>query len=86
MEKIFGFVYACTNERGSLHPNVYGNCFVGKYFVIYFSTTKTTKMLTPEKYPLYGIYIYIIIFIYIFQALRRARAVNALRANVGPTG
>ena len=24
------------------------------------------------------------IFIYIFQAVRRARAVNALRANVGP--
>ena len=47
-----GFVYACTNERGSLH--LYGNCFVGKYFVVYFSTTKTTNILTPEKYPLYG--------------------------------
>ena len=34
----------------------YGNCFVGKYFVVYFSTTKTTKILTPEKYPLYGIH------------------------------
>ena len=29
---------------------------------------------------------YIIIFIYIFQAVRHARAVNALRANVGPAG
>ena len=26
------------------------------------------------------------IYIYIFQAVRRARAVNALRANVGPAG
>ena len=52
-EKFRGFVYACTNGRGSLH--LYGNCFVGKYFVVYFSTTKTTKILTPEKYPLYGI-------------------------------
>ena len=40
--KIFrGFVYVCTNERGSLH--LYCNCFVGKYFVVYFSTTKTTE-------------------------------------------
>ena len=31
-------------------------------------------------------YIYIYIYIYIFQALRRARAVKALRANVGPAG
>ena len=31
-------------------------------------------------------YLYIYIFIYIFQAVRRARAVNALRANVGPAG
>ena len=48
---VYGFVYACTNERGSLH--LYGMCFVGKYFVVYVSTT---KILTPEKYPLYGIY------------------------------
>ena len=33
-----------------------------------------------------NIYIYIIIYIYIFQAVRRARAVNALRANVEPAG
>ena len=29
--------------------------FVGKYFVVHLSTTKTTKILPhPEKYPLYG--------------------------------
>ena len=38
-KKFRGFVYACTNERGSLH--LYGNCFVDKYFVVYFSTTKS---------------------------------------------
>ena len=32
------------------------------------------------------LYIYIYIFIYIFQDVRRARDVNALRANVGPAG
>ena len=31
--------------------------FVGKYFVVRFSTTKTTKILPLENYPLYGIYI-----------------------------
>ena len=30
--------------------------------------------------------LYLYIFIYIFQAVRRARAVNALRANVEPAG
>ena len=34
---------------------------------------------------IYILYIYIFIYIYI-QAVRRARAVNALRANVGPAG
>ena len=29
--------------------------FVGKYFVVRFSTTKTTKILPLENYPLYGI-------------------------------
>ena len=28
--------------------------FVGKYFVVLFSTTKTTKILPLENYPLYG--------------------------------
>ena len=28
--------------------------FVGKYFVVRLSTMKTTKILPPEKYPLYG--------------------------------
>ena len=30
--------------------------------------------------------LYLYIYIYIFQVVRRARAVNALRANVGPAG
>ena len=34
----------------------------------------------------FSLYLYIYIYIYIFQAVRRARAVNALRANVGPAG
>ena len=33
----------------------------------------------------FSLYLYII-YIYIFQAARCARAVNALRANVGPAG
>ena len=54
------FVVSCTRALMSLAHCIYnyGNCFVGKYFVVYFSTTKTTKILTPppppEKYPLYG--------------------------------
>ena len=28
--------------------------FVGKYFVVRFSTTKITKILPLENYPLYG--------------------------------
>ena len=31
--------------------------FVSKYFVVRFSTTKTTKILPLENYPLYGIHI-----------------------------
>ena len=30
--------------------------FVGKYFVVRLSTTKTTKIVPPEKYPLYGMF------------------------------
>ena len=29
--------------------------FVGKYFVVRLPTTKTTKILPPKKFPLYGI-------------------------------
>ena len=46
-KKFRGYVYTCTNGRGSLHLwpygiwyMVHGNCFVGKYFVVCFSTTK----------------------------------------------
>ena len=45
---------SCTRALMSVARCIYVNCFVGKYFVVYFSTTKTTKILTPEKYPLYG--------------------------------
>ena len=31
--------------------------FVGKYFMVRLSTTKTTKILPPEKYPLYGMFV-----------------------------
>ena len=38
------------------HPDThYTRRFVGKYFVVRFSTTKTTKILPLENYPLYGI-------------------------------
>ena len=37
-------------------------------------------------YILLQLYIIIYIFIYIFQVVRRARAVNAQRANVGSAG
>ena len=30
--------------------------FVDKYFVVRFSTTKTTKILPLKNYPLYGMY------------------------------
>ena len=59
-------------------PGTMWYCFVGKNFVVRFSTTKTMKILPPEKYPLYGInphialstvlltiHIYIYIYIYI---------------------
>ena len=38
------------------HPIATTRRFVGKYFVVRFSTTKTTKILPLENYPLYGIY------------------------------
>ena len=42
--------------RGTLNhtPSTMRYCFVGKNFVVRFSTTKTTKILPPEKYPLYS--------------------------------
>ena len=51
------FVVTCTRAIMGVARCIYGNCFVGKYFVVCFSTTKTTKLLSPEKYPLYGIYL-----------------------------
>ena len=37
------------------HPSTMRYGFVGKSFVVRLSTTKTMKILPPEKYPLYGI-------------------------------
>ena len=51
------FVVTCTRALMSVARCIYGNCFVGKYFMVCFSTTKNTKILPPpppEKYPLYG--------------------------------
>ena len=52
------------------HPIATTRRFVGKYFVVRFSTTKTTKILPLKNYPLYGIYnvytMYVYIYIYIF--------------------
>ena len=38
------------------HPIATTRRFVGNYFMVRFSTTKTTKILPLENYPLYGIY------------------------------
>ena len=51
------FVVTCTCALMVVARCIYSNCFVGKYFVVCFSTAKTTKTLPPEKYPLYGILI-----------------------------
>ena len=47
---------------------------------------KTSLILTYRVYRLYdnNYYVFIYIYIYIKTFVRRARAVNALRANVGP--
>ena len=43
-------------SRGINHTPIHTTRhFVGKYFVVRFSTTKTTKILPLENYPLYGI-------------------------------
>ena len=38
--------------------------FTGKNFVVRLSTTKTTKISPPEKYPLYGMYVCPLLFSY----------------------
>ena len=53
-KKFRGFAYTCTNERGSLHLYAYGTCFVGKYFVVYFSTMKILP--PPRKIPAIRLY------------------------------
>ena len=37
------FVVTCTRALMGVARCIYGNCFVGKYFVVCFSTMKTTK-------------------------------------------
>ena len=48
---------ACTRVLMGVARCIFGNCFVGKYFVVCFSTTKTMKFYPlPEKYLLYSTY------------------------------
>ena len=48
------FVVTCTRVLMGVAHCIYGNCFVGKYFVVCFSTMKIPP--PPEKYPLYGVF------------------------------
>ena len=41
------FVVTCTHALMGVAHCIYGNCLVGKYCVVCFSTTKTTKILPP---------------------------------------
>ena len=45
--KFCGFVekISCMCALMGVARCIYGNCFVGKYFVVCFSTTKNTKIL-----------------------------------------
>ena len=48
-----GYVYACSTCMHAALMGVarciYGNCFLGKYFVVCFSTTKNTNILLPQN-------------------------------------
>ena len=59
--------------------------FEYKYFIIIGERSEPPLSVELSEFSLY-LYIYIYILIYIFQPVSRARAVNALRANVGPAG
>ena len=51
------FVVTCTHALMGVARCIYGNCFVGKYFVVCFSTTKTKKILSPPpKNTRYTVY------------------------------
>ena len=65
---------------------IYGMTFVPLY--IYRQRGQLNRLGSSLRSQLseFSLYLYIYIYIYIFQAVRRARAVNALRANVGPAG
>ena len=47
------FVVMCTRALMGVDRCIYGNCFVGKYFVVCF---KTTKIYPPKntRYTVYG--------------------------------
>ena len=50
------FVVTCTRALMGVARCIYGNCFVCKYFVVCFSTTKTTKILpSPPKNTCYTV-------------------------------
>ena len=53
--------------RGTLNhtPILCGTVLWIKLFVVRLSTTKATKLLPPEKYPLYGIYTFIHMHIHV---------------------
>ena len=60
------FVEKFSWSRGINHTPIHTTRrFVGKFFVVRFSTTKTTKILPLENYPLYGMSTLIIMFTYI---------------------
>ena len=88
---IYNQIIICQEIIGS-QPSVL--CTNGKvYQKIYFqlvwlfrSGIMRKNIFVTHNYHVYSIYLYIYILIYIFQAVRRARAVIALRANVGPAG
>ena len=54
------------------------------YLIISIIGERSEPPLSVELSEFSLFYIYIYLFIYIFQAVRRTRAVNAQRANVGP--
>ena len=52
----------------------------------FMAAQRARPILLNERFLVIIIIIYIYIYIFSGRAVRRARAVNALRANVGPAG
>ena len=61
-------------------------CCCKEVYILLASGASLPSLLNYPNFPIFIYIYYIYLFIYIFQAVRRARAVNALRANVGPAG